>query len=260
MNYLKKFKLKKKLVFVVGGLGAIGQEIVKATLDAGAKTIILDNNVKISPTILKKNNFIVEKFDVSKLSGLKKKYSILVRKYGTPDIFINTSYPKTSDWNNNSFKNITQSSFNKNIDIHLKSFSWFAKLVADSMIVSKKKGSIIQLSSIYGVVGQDLSVYKGTNMQESMTYSIIKGGINNLTHQMASYYGKYGIRVNALCAGGVQDIKQKKIFIKNYNNKVPLKRLAESKEIASVALFLASEASSYITGTLLMVDGGWTAI
>ena len=73
MNYLEKFKLKKKLVFVVGGLGVIGQEIVKATSDAGAKTIILDNNVKISPTILKKNNFIVEKFDVSKLSGLKKK-------------------------------------------------------------------------------------------------------------------------------------------------------------------------------------------
>ena len=97
-------------------------------------------------------------------------------------------------------------------------------------------------------------------MQENMTYSIIKGGIVNLTKQMASYYGKTGIRVNALCPGGVIDEGQNKKFVENYTKKVPLKRLAQPEEIANAALFLASDASSYITGISLLVDGGWTSI
>ena len=128
------------------------------------------------------------------------------------------------------------------------------------MVKSKKKGTIVQLSSIYGIVGQDLSIYLGTDMKESMSYSVIKGGINNLTRQMSSFYGKFNIRVNSLCPGGVKDISQNKLFIKSYNKKVPLKRLAQPSEIAMAALFLSSDASSYITGTMFMVDGGWTSI
>ena len=124
----------------------------------------------------------------------------------------------------------------------------------------KIKGSIIQLSSIYGVVAQDLTIYKGTNMRENMTYSVIKGGINNLTKQMASYYGKYQIRCNALCPGGIEEKKHNSKFLKNYKNKVPLKRFCKSTDVAASALFLASEASSYITGSTIMVDGGWTII
>ena len=76
-------------------------------------------------------------------------------------------------------------------------------------------------------------------MEESMSYSIIKGGINNLTRQMASFYGKFDIRINSLCPGGVRDSNQNKLFIKTYNKKVPLKRLAEPSEIASAAIFVA---------------------
>ncbi len=134
------------------------------------------------------------------------------------------------------------------------------------MVKKNIKGSIINLSSIYGLVGQDLEIYKGTNMKENVTYSIIKGGINNFTKQMSSYYGKFNIRVNAICPGGVINnedkkiLKVQKIFEKNYTRKVPLKRFARTDEIASVVVFLSSDASSYITGTLLPVDGGWTAI
>ena len=123
----------------------------------------------------------------------------------------------------------------------------------------KNKGNILFLSSIYGLVGQNLDVYKNTKIRENMTYAIIKGGINTLTKSMASYYGNYGIRINALCAGGVND-NQSKTFIKNYNKIVPLKRLSTSNEIGNSAVFLCSDAASYITGTLLLVDGGWTSI
>ena len=103
-------------------------------------------------------------------------------------------------------------------------------------------------------------------MRENVTYSVIKGGISNFTKQMSSYYGQYGIRVNAICPGGVineKDRKKLKVdyrFEKNYLNKVPLKRFARTDDVASAAIFLSSNASSYITGILLLVDGGWTAI
>ncbi len=92
-----------------------------------------------------------------------------------------------------------------------------------------------------------------------MTYSAIKGGIINLTRYLASYFGKYNIRVNNICPGGIFD-NQDKDFVKNYSKKTPLKRMGQPEEIAPAVLFLASEASSYVTGITLMVDGGWTAI
>ena len=155
----------------------------------------------------------------------------------------------------------------ENINIHLNSFSWLARLTAEKMRKLKIRGSIIQLGSIYGIVGQDLNIYKKVkNIRENMIYPIIKGGISSLTKQMASYYGQYNIRVNTICPGGIfghvkgAKKKQSLAFIKNYKNKVPLKRLGNANEVASTALFLSSDSSSYITGIDLMVDGGWTAV
>ena len=88
---------------------------------------------------------------------------------------------------------------------------------------------------------------------------VIKGGITNMVRLMASYYGQFNIRVNTLCSGGVFD-EQDPIFVKNYSAKTPLKRMAKPEEIASAALFLASDASTYISGTSIMVDGGWSAV
>ena len=258
MNYTKKFSLKKKTAFVVGGSGLIGSETCNALNEFGAKVVNLDLN-KNKKIIYDNKDIIFEKFDISKVQRLTNTYNKLVKKHGVPDIFVNSSYPRTKDWNNNSFKKIKYQSFSQNIKIHLNTFSWLTKLVADSMVKKNKTGTIIQLSSIYGIVGQNLEIYKGTKMQESMTYSIIKGGINNLTKQMASYYGKHNIRINSLCAGGVLD-NQNKLFLQKYRKIVPLKRLADSSEIASSILFLSSEASSYITGSMFVVDGGWTSI
>ena len=92
------------------------------------------------------------------------------------------------------------------------------------------------MSSIYGIVGQNLNIYKNTNISENFTYSIIKGGQSNLVKQMASYYGKYKIRINAVCAGGVFDNQDKK-FVKNYSKQVPLKRMAKAHEISSAVVF-----------------------
>jgi len=148
----------------------------------------------------------------------------------------------------------------------MNSYAWLARLAAEAMVSNGQGGSIIQLGSTYGIVGQDLTVYEGTKMHENMTYAEIKGGIISLSRQMASYYGQYNIRVNTLCPGGLEghvagtSSVQDQNFVKQYSKRTPLKRMGKAEEVASVALFLASEAASYITGATIMVDGGWTAI
>lgn len=262
-NYIKKFDLNNKLAFVIGGAGYIGSEIVNALNSMNCKVINLDV-VPIKKRLNKK--IINEYINLSKVSGLEASLKKIIKKHSVPDIFINASYPRTKDWKNNYFSKISLKSFEKNMKIHLNSYIWSSKIIAEQMVKKKRKGSIINLSSIYGLVGQDLEIYKGTNMKENVTYSVIKGGINNFTKQMSSYYGKFNIRVNAICPGGVinnedkKKLKTQKSFEKNYTKKVPLKRFARTDEVASAVIFLSSDASSYITGTLLPIDGGWTAI
>ena len=266
-----KFKLDKKVALVMGGCGLIGEEICNIFARSNAKVIIVDVDRKKGRLLEKKINIFNKNckylyFNINDEKNLEKKFRQLIRPFKCPDIFVNCSYPMTKDWYLNTFKNVSKKSMDKNISLHLGSYSWFAREIAELMQKFKIRGSIIQLGSIYGVKGQDLNVYKNTSMKESMTYSIIKGGIINLTRQMASYYGKKGVRINSLCPGGIKgpvqgkSQKQEKIFIKNYSKKVPLGRLGTAEEVSCAALFLASDASSYVTGTTLMIDGGWTSV
>ena len=271
IDYTNKFKVANKVAWIMGGLGLIGQEVVKALSLAGAQTIILDITKEKGidfQNYIKDQGYKAsyEKFDCSDLENMDANFSGLLDKYGPFDIFVNCSYPRTEDWAENSFCSISLESYRKNVDIHMNSYAWLAKLAADSMKLHGKGGSIIQVGSIYGVVGQDLTIYEGTDIKENMTYAAIKGGITNLSRLMASYYGEFNIRVNTLCPGGLlgpvagKANNQSEIFVKNYSDKTLLKRMGKPEEIASVVLFLASEAASYITGSTIMVDGGWTTI
>tara|TARA_Y100000294_G_scaffold174377_1_gene192372 strand:- start:455 stop:1240 length:786 start_codon:yes stop_codon:yes gene_type:complete len=261
MSFLDKIKLTNKKIYVLGGSGLIGTKVVTSILSVGAKVIVLDIKKKHVQKGVK-----YEKFDCSKLKTLEKNFDKVIKKSGCPDVFINCSFPRTKDWNQSSFNKITLKRMSKNIEIHMNSYAWIAKIVAEKMVKNKIKGNIINLNSIYGLVGQDLKIYEKTTMTENMPYSIIKGGLVNLTRQMASYYGRFGIRVNGICSGGLKghvagkSNLQEKQFIKNYEKKVPLKRLGSPDEVADVITFMASRASSYITGSNVIVDGGWTII
>ena len=261
MSFLDKIKLTNKKVYILGGFGLIGTKVVINILSAGAKIVVLDVKKKQI-----QKNVKYERFDCSKLKTLEKSFNRIIKKFGCPDIFINCSYPRTNDWNQCSFNKITLKRMTKNIDIHMNSYAWVAKIAAEEMVKNNIKGSIINLNSIYGLLGQDLNIYEKTTMKENMPYSIIKGGLANLTRQMASYYGRFGVRVNSICAGGLKGHVaghsnfQEKQFIKNYEKKVPLKRLGNPDEVANVITFIASDASSYITGSNILVDGGWTII
>lgn len=263
IDYTSKFKLKNKFAIVLGGSGLLGSEVCKALKQFGSKVLNLDlvNNHDLS-----KKNISFNKLDLKNLKLCEKKIEQIIKINGAPDIFINCSYPRTKSWPRVSFKNADIKSLKENIDLHLNSYIWIAKVIAEKMKKEKVKGSIIQFSSMYGVVGQNMNIYEKTNMSENFAYSAIKGGIINNSRLMASYYGKYNIRINTICPGGiighVAGLKstQPKNFIKNFNKQVPFKRMGTSDEIAPAVIFLASDASSYITGITLMVDGGWTAI
>lgn len=262
IDYLRKFSLEKKIAYVSGGLGLIGIEISKAFANAGATTIVLDTNRKKAIVFLAEMKKIglpiqYEYFDVTHLSGCTKSIDALYKKFGGMDIWVNASYPRTNDWGNK-LENVTLKSWQKNIDMHMNAYCWISRKVC-LLMKANRSGSLINFGSIYGVLGNDFTMYENTTMTGPFAYSAIKGGIINTTRYLASYFGGDNVRVNNICPGGIYD-HQNKSFVKNYSHKTPLKRMGTPEEIASAVLFLASDASSYITGTTLMVDGGWSIV
>ena len=260
-NYIKKIDLHGRTAFVTGGLGLIGFEVSRALCEAGARTVVCD----LMPAVaaLKKlkplsllGDIRYEKFDITALPPLEKKLKTLAGKHGGMHIFVNSAYPRTKDWGAH-LPDLKLASWRKNIDMHLNSYAWISRTAC--LLMSGKGGSLINFGSIYGVLGPDFTVYEGTSLGNPPAYAAIKGGIINFSRYLASYFGPRGVRVNNICPGGVFDDQNPK-FVANYSRKVPMKRMARPDEIASAALFLASDMSSYVTGQTLMVDGGWTTV
>ncbi len=261
IDYKKKFSLKEKTCVVTGAAGLIGRETVTALAQAGGRVVIADTDEAKGRALeeaLCRRSFKVlyRYFDIADLSNLKTSIDDLVDHLGGVDVWVNSAYPHTEDFGEDD-EHISVESWRKNIDMHLNGYTLSAKFIAEKM--RKKGGSIINLGSIYGVVGADPLLYKNTKMSNTMIYAAIKGGVVNFDRYLASYFGKYNVRVNTVCPGGVFD-RHEKYFLKNYAAKTPLRRMAEASEVASVILFLSCEAASYITGATIMVDGGWTAI
>lgn len=262
MNYTEKFSLKGKTAFVTGGLGLLGSEVVKAFTDAEAQVVILDIDEKKGLEFasgLKNDGKDVsfEVFDITDLENIDKKINTLNKEYSKLDVWVNAAYPRTKDWGNK-VEDLSLQSWEKNVDMHLNSYCWISRKVC--MVMREQKGgSLINFGSIYGVVGNNFNIYEGTEMSPPAEYPAIKGGIINFGRYLASYFGEFNVRVNTICPGGIFD-NQNELFVKNYSKQTPLKRMGKPEEIASAILFLASDAASYITGIVLMVDGGWTAI
>jgi len=268
-NFIKNLKFKNKKIYILGGSGLLGSEVLKELAVTEGRIIVLDLKFPKKKIIKNKKNYENIKFvnfDCSKLNNIEFKIKKIFKKYGCPNIFINCTYPSSKNWIKSNFEQNKISILRENVDIHLNSYSWISYKVCEQMKKEKIKGSVIMLSSIYGFLGQNMEMYKNTKMRENMNYSIIKGGIINLTRQLASYYGKFNIRVNTVSPGGIigsakglsktQDIN----FVKNYSKLTPLKRMGKPEEVASAIIFLASDSSSYITGSNLIIDGGWSII
>jgi NAD(P)-dependent dehydrogenase (short-subunit alcohol dehydrogenase family) len=242
--------LKNKVIIVTGGSGLLGQEIVVNLRNKGAIAINADINVSTDL-----ENFKL-KFDITSeksiINGVKK----VIDKFGEINGLVNNAYPRTKDWGAK-FEDISYKSWKKNIDMQLNTVFLVVKHVIPELI--KTQGSIVNMASIYGLVGNDASIYENTSINSVAQYSAIKGGVINFTRYLASYYGKKNIRINCVSPGGIFD-NQDKTFVENYEKKVPIGRMGTPSDISPAVSFLISDEAKYITGQNLIVDGGFTII
>jgi len=243
--------LKDKVIIVTGGSGLIGKSIIKRIIEEGGIAINAEINV-----ITNLDNGMIN-CDITSQISVKECISQILGRYGRIDGWVNNAYPRTDDWSKK-FEEIPFLSWKKNIDMQLNSIFICCQLVLAQM-KKQRSGSIVNITSIYGVVGPDFSVYDRTDMTMPAAYSAIKGGVVNFTRYLASYYGSFGIRINCVSPGGIFD-KQPAEFISNYEKKVPMKRLGSPEDVSPSVTFLLGDDSNYITGHNLIVDGGWTSI
>jgi len=243
--------LKDKIVIVTGGSGLIGSGIVKKIRLEGAFCVNAELNADTSDDLAQ------AKCDITSPDSVCELVEKVMKKYGRIDGLVNNAYPRTNDWGTK-FEDIPYDSWQKNVDWQMNSYFLFCQKV---LVPMKQQGfgSIVNISSTYGVVSPDFTIYEGTPLTSPAAYTAIKGGLINFTRYLASYFGQYGIRANCVSPGGIFD-NQNEIFIKNYQNKVPMKRMGMPSDIAGPVAFLLSDEAAYVTGHNLMADGGWTCI
>ena len=194
--------------------------------------------------------------DITSEDSIRQTLETVIKQFRKIDILVNCAYPRTSDWGVRC-EDVSFDSWKINVNSHLGGYFICCQKVAEQMKL-QGGGSIINFASIYGVVAPVFSIYEGSNMTMPVAYSAIKGGVIAFSKYMASYYAKDNIRVNCVSPGGVFD-KQPDSFVEKYVAKTPLGRMGSPKDMVGAVLYLASDASSYVTGHNLIVDGGWTA-
>jgi NAD(P)-dependent dehydrogenase (short-subunit alcohol dehydrogenase family) len=263
MSAINLFSLKGKVALVTGGAGMVGSLISTALGEAGATVVIADlaGQEERAEELQKKGlSAVAMPLDLSKEGSIVALKEQIIAKYGKIGILFNNAVKRIRK----PLELMTAEEWAELAKVNSTGFFLCCKVFVEQM-AKQRSGNIVNVSSIYGIVGPDLRIYEGTKMTMPPDYAFSKGGMVNFTRYLATIYGKYNIRVNAISWGNfVPTDKQKEIdkdyekFLKNYIYQVPLGRTLNENDIKGVSLFLASEASAYITGHNLVVDGGWT--
>ncbi len=267
------FDLTGEVALVTGGLGRLGRAYVRTLAHAGARVAALDiAGAPDSFRALSAEGCDVrtELVDLTVRAGVEAAVARVAADLGTPTILVNNagrgSSPATAGAENGPFEDYPEVAWDTMIDSHLKS----ALLVSQAFVrqfragAQGKPGSIVNVSSTYGVVSPDQAIYEykrggGVQFFKPVGYSVAKSGVLNFTRWLAEYGAPLGIRANTLVPGGVREDAHAPEFVAEYEKRTPLGRMATEDDYNGAVLFLASRASAYMTGAMLVVDGGWTA-
>jgi len=260
------FDLTGKIAIVTGASGQLGGEYTKILLFAGAKVAAFDirlDNPKSILNSLPQQNLLQIEVDITNKNSIEHGLQMVRESLGNPSILINNAAidapPNASDIDTGSFESYPESSWDTMMNVNLKGMFLCCQVIGGDM-AQRKGGSIINVSSIYGILSPDQRIYeyKEKPFFKPVTYSVTKSGVLNLTRYLATYWAKKNIRVNTITLAGVFN-NQDETFLENYTAKVPLGRMARADEFNGTILLLASEASSYITGSNIVIDGGFSA-
>jgi len=266
VKYGRLFDLSGKTAVVTGGMGILGKCFCEGLAEYGANVVVLDLNEAAAQQYA---NELSTLYGIEALGvgcniclpeSVKESVYRIIEKYGEINVLHNNAQGKTAPV---SFEECTLEQWRMTSAVDEEGYFLMAQEVGKQMVIQKTGGSIIQTSSIYGIMGPDHriyqnSLYEGSSMGTRAVYSFAKAGVVGLTKYLATYWADNGIRVNTLTPGGVES-GQNEQFKQQYAARIPLGRMAKREELVGALLFLASDASSYVTGQNIVVDGGLDA-
>ncbi len=266
------FALDGRVALVTGALGRLGREYVKTLSAAGASVGAIDiagDRAAFAELSATGRRVHVELADLSKKDETDRAIDAIAGALGAPAILVNNagmgSSPVAAGNENGPFEDYSEAAWDTMIDSHLKTTLFATQAFVRHFRAAKlSAGSVINVSSTYGVVSPDQSIYDykrtaGATFFKPVGYSVAKSGVLNFTRWLAEYGAPLGIRANTLVPGGVREAGHAAEFVKEYEKRTPLGRMANDSDYNGAVLFLASNASAYMTGATLVVDGGWTA-
>ena len=260
MLELEMFSLEGKVAVVSGGSGKYGKQIVLALAKAGAKVVIASRNKEKNHdymNLLNKMGYdiVCETLDISNKESIEELSKNLIKKYGKVDVLINNSVARLPDDKYAS----GYEKFDESIRTNGSGNYWMCKIFGDLMS-QNGGGSVVNIGSYMGMLGPDETLYRGVEFTALGVpdYFFHKAGLTNLTRFMAAYYGRKNVRYNILQLGGLFD-NQNPIFVERYSDKTFLNRMANDTDIMGAIIYLASNASAYVTGIELCIDGGYSA-
>ena len=274
MKIQEKFDLKDRVAVVTGGAGLLGTEFCKTLAEAGACVAVVDLNDEAAKKVaeaLTKDGYSAKGFgvDITQPDSIKQFVASVLSEFGRLDILVNSAAldPKfdpdaaSKGIAPGNFEDYPLDQWNAALNVNLTGMFLITQACVKPMIERGKKGSIVNICSTYGLNGPDQRIYikQGRRVAfKPVYYTVTKAGVLGFTKYLAAYYADTGIRVNALTPGGVFN-NHEEYFVRNYSAKTILGRMAHKDEMNGALLFLASDASSYMTGNNVVVDGGWTA-
>lgn len=266
MKTLKQLMdLKGRVALITGGAGYIGSAMAEAMAELGANVVILDINAEQASNVAERieKEYGVETMaltvDIGNDEQVRAVPAQVVKKFGCLDIVVNNAaLVGTSDlkgWGV-PFKEQSVETWRKALEINLTACFVLTQACTEELEASGH-GSVINIGSIYGMVGPDMGLYEGTNLGNPAAYAASKGGLLQLTRWFASVMAPK-VRVNSITFGGVFR-EHKDPFLSRYIERTPLGRMATEEDAKGAVAYLGSDASAYVTGQNLVVDGGWTA-
>ena len=274
MSIQDKFSLKGRTAVVTGGGGLLGAEFCKTLAEAGAAVVVADLDADAARAVAAKlenegrqaTSFAADVTDPESIGELMR---TVLNAFGGVDVLVNSAAldPKFDEGAVKTgippggFEDYPLDAWNAALNVNLTGMFLVTQACVKSMLARGKRGSIINICSTYGLNGPDQRIYVDGGKRvayKPVYYTVTKAGVLGFTKYLAAYYAGTEIRVNALTPGGVFN-DHADYFVKNYATKTILGRMARRDEMNGALLFLASDASSYMTGSNLIVDGGWTA-